>query len=255
MHTSKNGSHPKISVITVVYNAAEELQETIRTVVGQTYCDIEYIVIDGGSKDGTLDVINKNERYINKWISEPDNGIYDAMNKGVSLATGDLINFMNAGDSFYDESVVAQVASKYDSSTGLVIYGNHIVRRQGIDKHVVASTNIDSLWKGMIFCHQSAFVSRKLIQEEMFDSSLAIAADYKQILRLKDVAKFIKIDAIISKVSAGGVSDIKRVSSICERREVLKNSGDYSAKSFLYYKFEIAKQVLIFLIKNFWIKR
>ena len=94
-------NNPKITVVTVCYNAVKDIEKTILSVVNQTYDNIEYIVVDGGSKDGTVNIIQKYEDRITKWISEPDKGIYDAMNKGILMATGDWINFMNAGDYFY----------------------------------------------------------------------------------------------------------------------------------------------------------
>ena len=104
-------SKPLVSVVTVVFNGAQHLEETIRSIINQSYDNIEYIIIDGGSTDGTLDIIKQYDHTIAYWVSEPDSGIYDAMNKGVSLACGDWINFMNAGDIFSDETTVQHVFS------------------------------------------------------------------------------------------------------------------------------------------------
>ena len=98
MHKKNRRLKSLISIITVVFNDKYGLEETILSVLSQTSENIEYIIIDGGSNDGTVDVIKKYEKSIDKWISEPDNGIYDAMNKGIALASGGFINFMNAGD-------------------------------------------------------------------------------------------------------------------------------------------------------------
>lgn len=99
----------KITVVTVCYNAVNEIEKTIRSVLSQTYPDKEYIVIDGGSTDGTVDIIRKYADRIDYWISEPDGGIYEGMTKGIEHATGDYINFMNAGDLFFDNHVLDEV--------------------------------------------------------------------------------------------------------------------------------------------------
>ena len=114
----------KISVVTVCYNAADSIEQTMLSVLGQSYPDIEYIVIDGGSTDGTVDIIKKYTDRLAYWVSEPDKGIYDAMNKGIAAATGSYINFMNSGDSFYDNRVVEAVVPYLSSDMEAVIYGN-----------------------------------------------------------------------------------------------------------------------------------
>ena len=114
----------KISVVTVCYNAAVSIEQTMLSVLGQSYPDIEYIVIDGGSTDGTVDIIKKYADRLAYWVSEPDKGIYDAMNKGIAAATGSYINFMNSGDSFYDNRVVEAVVPYLSSDMKAVIYGN-----------------------------------------------------------------------------------------------------------------------------------
>ena len=118
-----------ISVVTVCYNAVNDIEKTIMSVLGQTYKNIEYIIIDGGSIDGTIDIINKYKEHISLFVSEPDKGIYDAMNKGLMKANGQWINFMNAGDTFASNSVISNIFGcnesdliKYD-----VIYGDCIV--------------------------------------------------------------------------------------------------------------------------------
>lgn len=100
---------PLISIITISYNSCLTIEDTILSVINQTYPHIEYIVIDGGSKDGTVDIIKRYENKISYWISEPDKGIYYAMNKGIAATTGEWINFINCGDSFYDKNVIARL--------------------------------------------------------------------------------------------------------------------------------------------------
>src|SRR5438105_14705 len=123
---SMNLSFPRISIITVVYNNVANIEVTILSILNQTYKNIEYIVIDGGSTDGTLDVIKKYKDKISFWVSEKDNGIYDAMNKGIKVATGEWINFINSGDSYFDNDVLEKIMeAEYFNATSIdVIYGN-----------------------------------------------------------------------------------------------------------------------------------
>ena len=123
---------PKISIITVCYNAVELIEKTIQSVLSQSYDNIEYIIIDGKSTDGTVEVIQRYAGRLAHWSSEPDGGIFDAMNKGLGLATGEWVNFMNAGDWFYDDDVVAQIVEKIDSKL-TIIYGNTLYRREKDD--------------------------------------------------------------------------------------------------------------------------
>jgi glycosyltransferase involved in cell wall biosynthesis len=112
MRRASTADRPLVTVITVVFNGAGEIEETIRSVIQQTYDNVEYIVIDGGSTDGTLEIIGKYGDAIDHWVSEPDRGIYDAMNKGIRLAQGEWLNFMNAGDLFSAKDVVARIFSE-----------------------------------------------------------------------------------------------------------------------------------------------
>lgn len=126
---------PIISVITVCYNAVANIEETMLSVLNQRYDKVEYIVIDGGSKDGTLDVIKKYANKLAYWISEPDKGIYDAMNKGIAKATGDWINFMNAGDKFINEEVLNKsFVSRYSDDVD-ILYGD-----------VISNISLGSVW-------------------------------------------------------------------------------------------------------------
>jgi glycosyltransferase involved in cell wall biosynthesis len=170
-------SHLKISVVTVCYNAASTLENTILSVLHQTYSNIEYIIIDGGSTDGSVEIIKKYSNRLFYWISEPDKGIYDAMNKGGLKATGDFIQFLNSGDILYNAEVLSNVAKKILDSKCDVIYGDMVyVRNCG---HFLAKplpiNKFDSTFP--IF-HPSTFVSTSIFKELLFDVNYRIAADF-----------------------------------------------------------------------------
>lgn len=167
----------KVTIITVAYNAISTIEQTILSVINQTYSNIEYIIIDGGSTDGTVDIIKKYVNKITYWISESDKGIYDAMNKGIKVSTGVWVNFMNCGDIFHDQDVVSAIM-EYELSHYLVIYGKTLMKyRWG--KYIVTPVNLSVLSVRMPFCHQSTFVKSSFLKEHMFNLNYKIAADYK----------------------------------------------------------------------------
>jgi glycosyltransferase involved in cell wall biosynthesis len=219
--------HPKtgplITVITVVFNGAEFLEETIRSVRSQSYKNIEYIVIDGGSTDGSLAIIQKYEKHINYWVSEKDSGIYDAMNKGVSLATGQWINFMNSGDRFLSNYSVKTILAN-DNLNHDILIGNTTVDYGGFHK-INRVGDLRQLWKGMQFCHQSVIVKSLFLKNNPFSVDSPIAADFEFFLLLLNNpnvnAKVVNVT--IAMVSIGGVSDTKRVDTlIAWRNSVLR---------------------------------
>jgi len=237
---------PKISIITVVYNGAEYLEQTIQSVVNQTYDNVEYIIIDGGSSDETLNIIKKYENKIDYWVSEKDGGIYDAMNKGIDIASGKWINFMNAGDGFYTDNVLNELFSQNVLNNIDVLFGNHNV----IYPHktrVAKAGNIENIWKGSQFCHQSTFVSAKVHKVNKFNLSNRIGADFEFFYILNKKKKSFKyIDIIIANYSAGGLSDIKRVDSIVGWWNVI----DKNTKVNLYYIWTILKEIFKTWVKQ-----
>lgn len=169
---------PTISIITVAYNASNTIETTILSVVNQTYPNIEYIIIDGGSTDGTIDIIKKYENKITKWISEPDKGIYDAMNKGINLARGEWINFMNCGDSFYENNTLQVISDTIINSKDInVIYGNSIISLDRF-KYIVLPKELENLSSHLPFCHQCSFVQTSLAKKYPFELKYKFVADY-----------------------------------------------------------------------------
>jgi glycosyltransferase involved in cell wall biosynthesis len=177
----------KISIITVCYNSAATLEKTILSVAEQTYDTIEYIIVDGSSNDKTHDVIKKHEDKISKWISEPDKGLYDAMNKGISMASGDLIGILNSDDTFNSDMVVEQIASFHLQNTIDASIGN-IVQHQESGKIIRLYSskywNPEKLTIGFMPPHPSIFFKRELFNKfGNYDLGFKIGADYELITR------------------------------------------------------------------------
>lgn len=196
MHNSH--LHPKFSIITVTYNAAKVLEETIQSIVTQTYKNIEYIIVDGGSKDGTLNIINKYKERIHTVVSEPDHGLYDAMNKGIKLATGDYLCFLNAGDCLHeDDTLQLMVHSLSGAELPDILYGETaIVDNKGHFLYMRRLSTPEVLtWKsfkeGMLVCHQAFFVRRKLAINELYDLHYRYSADFDWCIRIMKKARIL----------------------------------------------------------------
>jgi len=214
----------RISIITVVYNGEKVLERTIESIRNQTFRDIEYIIIDGNSKDGTRGVIEKYKTAISHWISEPDSGLYDAMNKGLRLATGEYVLFLNAGDSFQENSTLATVfqnpagADVYYGETMMVDNENHDI---GI-RRLKAPEILDwkSLINGMLVCHQSFIMRRELAPE--YDLRFRIAADYAWMLDcLKRSKTIVNTHQIIARFLDGGMNKSNIQTALKERFGVM----------------------------------
>ncbi len=231
---------PVVSIITVVFNRVDVIEKTIESVLEQKYNKIEYIVIDGGSDDGTVDIIKKYRDKINYWISESDGGIYNAMNKALSYVTGEWVIYMNAGDWFVDSSVIGKIFNGTNYNEFDVIYGNHEIRYLSGKVRFVRAGNIEAIWKGSQFSHQSVFV-RKNLQMKKFREDLNIVSDFEFFYQAwKQNCRFIHIDVTVSSYEVGGVSDQKRLVSTLERWSVI----DHDMKVNVYY-------ASIFLIEAF----
>jgi glycosyltransferase involved in cell wall biosynthesis len=197
--------HPKVTVITVCYNAATIIEETILSVVNQTYDNIEYIVIDGGSKDGTQNIIEKYSSKLTVYVSEPDNGIYDAMNKAINMATGDWVNFMNAGDKFCNNDVIDCLVSQIEDDTiiaygdTMYVYKSRICRK----KHY----QLSHLKRGMPLGHQASFISGDYHRAHPFDLAFKSSGDYDFFYKayFKDAVKFqyVPIDVVYYEAENG----------------------------------------------------
>lgn len=199
--------NPLISIITVSYNAVLTIEATIISVIKQSYPNIEYIIIDGGSTDGTVEIIKKYTDRITYWCSEPDKGIYDAMNKGIDQARGEWINFMNAGDTFYDYSVLSYIFSQNISDIYSIVYGKTLFIYDTMNQIVVKGNN-----KYMPACHQSIFARTEDMKNNKFDLKYKIASDYNYFHSLFfRNSNYLFVDCIISKYDAmNGISSKNR---------------------------------------------
>lgn len=195
---------PLISIITVVFNGEKHLEKTINSVLSQGYPSYEYIIIDGGSKDKTVEIINKYAHALSYWVSEPDNGIYDAFNKGVKKSNGDLVVFLNADD-WFEPNALNEIAKVYQKDK--IIYGN--VRFLKNNSEVGISKNDHTrLIEGMTIAHPAVFVPKGIFNKfGDFKSEFKIAMDYELILRFFiNGVDFIPLNKVITNMNVGGVS-------------------------------------------------
>ena len=204
----------KITIITVTYNAEEYLEKTILSVVNQSYSNIEYIIIDGNSSDKTIDIIKQYDSKISYWISEPDKGIYDAMNKGIKNATGEWIQFLNAGDTLTENTTLSNVlpylTDSYDLIHGL------LWRNQG-KRELKAPVPIDKAYDGVFIWHPALFCKSSILKEHMFNPFYKIAGDYDFFLKCLSLNYKIKLINIpITDYMEFGVSQQNNLQSIIE---------------------------------------
>lgn len=211
---------PSLSIITVVYNNVRDIERTIRSVIGQTYPHIEYLVLDGGSTDGTAEVIKRYDAHIARWVSEPDKGIYDAMNKGLAMATGDYVLFMNSGDEIYAQDTVERVfASAPDAD---IYYGETELfddkwESIGLRRHHIPER---FTWRsfrfGMNVSHQAIYIRRAIAGR--FDTQYALSADIDWVIRAaKKANRSVNTRMLVAKYLVGGMSKKRHRQSLLER--------------------------------------
>ena len=219
----------KISIITICFNRKHEIKETIESVLSQTYGNIEYILIDGGSTDGSLEIINSYANKIDHVISEPDNGIYNAINKGLKLSTGDIIGLLHAGDLFYDENVLTIIQNAFKDYASDLIYGHSIVCRKNKDKlirkNISPPYNENLMKRGWFPSHQSIYFKASVFDRcGLYNESFIIAGDYEFLLRVLHVFKLkaTMTDIFVVKFHLGGTSSRNLISLIESNYECYK---------------------------------
>ena len=243
--------NPRLSVITIVYNNVRDIERTIQSVINQTYSNIEYVIVDGLSNDGTLQVIDKYKSQITKLISEKDEGIYDAMNKGLALATGDYVIFMNSGDEFYDNETVAAVFAAADEAD--IYYGEtEMIADDGSSlgqrRHKAPAK---FTWRGfkygMSISHQAIYIRRSLA--EPYDPRYQLSSDIDWIIRAaKKAKKIVNVNRYVAKYLAGGMSKKKHRQSLMERFDIMKRN--YGLIPTVFNHFVIAFNLGWYWLKN-----
>ena len=211
-------NNPKVSIVTVCYNSIKTIERTILSVVNQTYSNIEYIIIDGGSTDGTLDIINKYRDKIAFVQSETDKGIYDAMNKGIKVSTGEIVGIINSDDQFYDSNTINEVVEQYCSNEGCVIHGDIEYSDGNISRKVAPDSDIDKMKRGPVVLHPTMFVPKDIYNAVgLFSTQYRIAADYDMMLKIYLRGyRYVYLNRVISVMTAGGASDKNRIRGFYE---------------------------------------
>lgn len=237
---------PTFTLITITYNASRWLEGTILSILNQSYPHIEYIIIDGASTDGTVDIINKYTSKISYWISEPDKGLYDAMNKGLQAATGDYVWFINAGDKLHTTDTVQQIADQIEKLSKLpdIIYGETtVVGENGELLGMRRLSAPDKLtWKsfrmGMLVCHQS-FISKRTIAP-FYDLKYRYSSDFDWCIRcLKKAETIHNSRLILSSFLDGGLTTQQRKTSLKERYAIMSHYYGNITTSLLHLWFAV----------------
>lgn len=225
---------PKVTVITVCRNASDIIEDTILSVLNQDYKNLEYIVIDGASTDSTMSIVNQYKHRITRIVSEPDKGIYDAMNKGLSMVNNSWINFMNAGDTFCNNHIITDLFDRFEDHGEKVLYGDSKIITTWGD-YIISPLPIEQLRHTMVFYHQSAFVFKEY-DKLLFDTKFKLCADYNMFYKLYDQGvKFCYVPICVSNydISIDSVSYKNKKRLLEERILISKGCLSVWSKSFV----------------------
>jgi glycosyltransferase involved in cell wall biosynthesis len=246
----------KISIITVCYNSARTIEKTFKSIESQTYNNIEYIVVDGGSKDTTLDIVQKYKELVSQSVSEPDKGLYDAMNKGIKMATGDIVGVLNSDDIFTDNNVLENVVkfhseNNVEASVGNIIQFNE--EGKTVRKYSAKNWNPEKLKIGFMPPHPSIFFKRELFKRlGLYDLTFKSGADYELIIRyfLENKITYKYSDITTTSMAMGGISSSGMKSYKMITKEICKalkmNNISFSP---LKVKLRVVWKIWSFLIK------
>ena len=226
----------KISIITIAYNSAETIEATIQSVIAQDYTDVEYIIIDGASKDATMDVVDRYRDQVAVVVSEPDQGIYDAMNKGVARATGEIVGILNSDDFYADNTVLSNVVRRFKESGAEAVYADLVyVERDNPDKVVrywkSKPYKPGMFRKGWMPAHPPFFLKNECYRTHgTYSTELRSAADYELMLRMLEKHKIsaVHLPRVLTKMRVGGQSNVSlknRIRANMEDRQAWKMNG------------------------------
>lgn len=237
---------PLFSVITVVLNGAEFLEQALQSVLLQDYRNIEYIVLDGGSTDGTLDILRRYDDRLDYWVSGPDNGIYDAMNKGLALVRGDYVGFLGVDDFYEPDSISAVACAAAADPAADLIYGHTWVVREDFHIRYRSRSGLDYR-RGMSIGHQAMFVRRGLlVRRGGFDTRYRIAADYDFLVEaLTSGVRVAAIDAFLVNYRDSGVSARQMRRSMAEARRILARRRGVGSADHLFYILLFMKSMVL----------
>lgn len=240
-----NEKKPLMSIVTVVYNGELFLEETILSVIYQNYDNVEYIIIDGGSSDGTLDIIKKYEDQIDYWVSESDSGIYDAMNKGINLVSGEIIGLINADD-WYEKDVFDKIINDYYQSSKKTIFHGYLKKIKDNDFYSMSTSIIElkKLRKTMVIAHPTVFIPLIIYKENgLYSTDYRIVSDWDLMLRYyKAGISFKNLQFPIANLRIGGISSLIDHAHLYERHLVRKKNSAYTLfdVNYIYEKIKLS---------------
>ncbi|MCR4665185.1 MAG: glycosyltransferase [Paludibacteraceae bacterium] len=237
-----------VSIITITYNAERWLERTMRSVLAQTCTEYEYIIVDGGSKDGTVDIIRRMEPLFEgrlAWKSEPDKGLYDAMNKGIAWAKGDFLWFVNAGDEIYAPETLAHIMAETKEDTDIVYGKACVVNAEGVkvgEHHKVTPPDLQRrhMLNGLVVCHQAILVRRSVAGQ--YDTRYRIAADYDWCIRAVTASRRnVYLDEYVCKFLTDGISHRQRKRSWTERFHIMRRHFGLCATLRAHFKIALSQ--------------
>jgi len=237
---------PLVSIITVTLNSERHLEDTIRSVINQTYPNIEYVIIDGGSTDSTPDIVGKYGKNIARWISEPDKGIYDAMNKGIKMSTGEVIGIINSDDWYEPDTVERVVKEALECHDCEVFHGNLMMCSPEGEKIFLYKPDpgFKNIWHDMTILHPTCFVRKSIYEKHgLFNDRYRIVADYDLVLRLfKAGVRFKYIDRVLANQRTGGISCTRDRDAIIENSKIVINHGLSPVTAYYDMFFKLTKR-------------